>query len=197
MGCCIAVPEKQQTPSPSAPPDLRILAETVEPFTLSGKTFVALCTRVVDGDTLVLKFSPIDGHEHRLLMEERVRLAGVDCPETKLQDRTNLETLPDQLEEKRHGLACKKLVERLILNKLVLVEFGERSKFGYPLAHIFMGFDGQEYDPRMASQSLNQYLLDNTPSLPYDGKTKNKAFNYKKGNFEYAQCFTSAFINTP
>jgi len=179
------------------PPDIRILAETVEPFSLQGKSFVALCTRVVDGDTMIIKFAPIDGHEHDFLMEERVRLAGIDCPETKLQDTTNLETLPAQLEEKKHGLACKKLVERLALNKLVLVEFGDRSKFGYPLVNIFTGLNGEEYDPRRPFQNLNRYLLDNTPTVPYDGKTKNKAFNYHKGNEEYLKCFATAFTPTP
>jgi hypothetical protein len=203
--CCWTSGETNEIegPTPSSlplspPPDIRILAETVEPFSLKGKTFVAVCTRVIDGDTYVLKFAPIDGHEHEFLMEERVRLAGVDCPETKLQDSKNLDTLPEQLEEKKHGLACKKLVEHLIQNKLVRVEFGERSKFGYPLVHIWIGVNGKEFDPRAPCISLNEYLLQNTPSLPYNGKTKSKAFPFhKQYNPQYMQYLSTAFTTTP
>lgn len=162
--------------STSTPLNLHELVSTREAFHLENQVLLAVCTKVIDGDTLVLKFVPEPGSP--LLLEERVRLAGIDCPESYR---------PTTSEEKRHGLACKEMMKFLVENKVVLVSFGKRSKFGYPLVDLNTGLNGAEYDALQPSLHVNTYMLDNTPSLVYRGEKKSKAFVYARGNSHYKQ----------
>ena len=69
--------------------------------TLSGRV-----VRVVDGDTLVLLVS---GHD-----QERIRLAGIDCPERK----------------QAFGTKAKEALARLAAGKEVTVEWEKRDRYG-------------------------------------------------------------------
>jgi endonuclease YncB( thermonuclease family) len=69
--------------------------------TMSGRV-----VRVVDGDTLVLL---VAGHE-----QERIRLAGIDCPERK----------------QAFGTRAKQALTRRVAGKEVTIEWAKRDRYG-------------------------------------------------------------------
>ena len=100
---------------------LRILILTTLLLFLSvscsnAKTFT--CTRVVDGDTIILSNG------------ERVRLIGVDTPETKHPNK------PVQYFGKEASAFSKRMVE----GKEVTLEYGQqkRDKYGRLLAYVYL-----------------------------------------------------------
>ena len=100
---------------------LRILILTTLLLFLSvscsnAKTFT--CTRVVDGDTIILSNG------------ERVRLIGVDTPETKHPNK------PVQYFGKEASAFTKRMVE----GKEVTLEYGQqqRDKYGRLLAYVYL-----------------------------------------------------------
>lgn len=105
----------------------------------------ALCERVVDGDTIDctidLGFS--------IKFESRVRLLGINAPETRTRD----------LEEKEAGLEVAEWLRREIEGKDVILhtQYDKRGKFGRVLAEVWMN-----------DVNLNQHLLDTGMAEPYD-----------------------------
>ena len=89
--------------------------------------------RVIDGDTVDVD---IDLGFGIWLHKERVRLFGIDTPESRTRD----------LEEKKRGLAAKdRLVEMLESNdnKFILQSYGI-GKYGRCLAELFIPMNGEE-----------------------------------------------------
>lgn len=80
-----------------------------------------LCTRVVDGDTIVVK---IDGKQ------EKVRLIGVDTPETK-HPRKPVEY---------YGKEASEFTKSMVEGKQVRLEYDwqRRDKYGRLLAYVFL-----------------------------------------------------------
>ena len=113
--------------------------------------------KVVDGDTIDvvidLGFS--------LFKEERVRLAGIDAPESRTRN----------LEEKELGLEAKKyLEEHLGAAKEIIISTEkdkEEGKFGRMLGWITL-------DDNVAS--FNQIMIDRGYAWGYDGGSKKKDF---------------------
>ena len=101
--------------------------------------YKAKLIRVIDGDTidcyLDLGFN--------IILKERVRLKGIDTPETRTRD----------LDEKAKGLAAKKRVEDLFIgvDMFVIITEIRKGKYGRILGTIML----PEQDV-----SLNQMLLD-------------------------------------
>lgn len=135
----------------------------VEPFEIYNYHTEATCIRCVDGDTLEIVF-----HYYGVPLKYRIRVAGVDCPESRTRDA----------QEKKHGLACKKAVEHLLLNQKIYVEVQGRNEAKYlPLAKVWY-----------KGQALDEWLITNTPSIPYHGAKKIKNFEWHRGNDLYRQC---------
>lgn len=95
---------------------------------------LALCTRVIDGDTIVIEW---------MGNEERVRVLGIDAPETRRTRglRAQAELLgmdPEFL--LRYGDIATKAVENFVLNRKVRLVFPEneilRDNFGRLLCYV-------------------------------------------------------------
>ena len=118
------------------------------------KPFVYNCTldRVVDGDTvdvnLDLGFSVI-------LAKQRVRLAGIDTPESRTRDKA----------EKVLGLQAKELLKSLCEDGFVVESLG-KGKYGRIL--------GVLYDSE--GNSLNQKIIDAGLAVEYWGGKKTKVW---------------------
>ena len=108
--------------------------------------FQAKVKRVVDGDTLDCD---IDLGFH-LTLTERVRLMGIDTPETRTRDPI----------EKANGLKSKSFVEDFVAlsDGNVILKVHGFGKFGRPLADLFV--DGI---------NLNHKLVDLGYAVPYFG----------------------------
>ena len=117
--------------------------------------------KVVDGDTIDadidLGFS--------ISLEKRIRLAGVDTPESRTTD----------LKEKAMGLESKEWLKKKLEGAKDIVIKTElpdsTEKYGRIIGHLFI--NGQE-------TSLNNQMIAEGYALAYDGGTKDKNFDVLK-----------------
>ena len=81
--------------------------------------YQAIIKRVVDGDTVDID---IDLGFGMMLKDERVRIMGIDTPESRTRDLT----------EKKFGLASKERLKQLLGKKSILKckEYDSKGKFG-------------------------------------------------------------------
>jgi len=115
--------------------------------------FVKNVLKVIDGDTVDVEVDL--GFD--LTKKERVRLGGIDTPESRTRD----------LEEKKLGLQAKDYLKSLIMNADKLIVRTEKDgKFGRMIGYLYMNPD--------ATVSLNQMLIDEGFAWMYDGGTKKK-----------------------
>lgn len=120
----------------------------------------ATVIKVVDGDTVDVD---IDLGFGIVLSDERVRIAGIDTPESRTRDK----------EEKKFGLAAKARVKQLLGKTSVLKtqinKDGEdmKGKFGRILG------DFSVYDSATDSWSmLTKILVSEGHAVPYHGQNK-------------------------
>jgi micrococcal nuclease len=123
---------------------------------------------VIDGDTVDVD---IDLGFDIILKKQRVRLAGIDTPESRTSD----------LEEKKYGLKAKKfLVEYLAKNNpnndiiLKTTSYDAKGKFGRILGEIFNLYGAKpsiEGNPG-STQSANELLIENAHAVRYEGQSK-------------------------
>jgi micrococcal nuclease len=114
--------------------------------------------KVVDGDTID---ASIDlGFD--ISLEKRIRLAGVDTPESRTTD----------LKEKAMGLESKEWLKKKLEGAkdiIIKTELPDSTeKYGRIIGHLFI--NGQE-------TSLNNQMIDEGYALAYDGGTKDKNFS--------------------
>ena len=120
----------------------------------------ATVIKVVDGDTVDVD---IDLGFGIVLSDERVRIAGIDTPESRTRDK----------EEKKFGLAAKARVKQLLGKTCVLKtqinKNGEdmKGKFGRILGD-FSVYDGATDTWRM----LTEILVSEGHAVPYHGQNK-------------------------
>jgi micrococcal nuclease len=120
----------------------------------------ATIVKIVDGDTVDVD---IDLGFNVVLRDERVRIAGIDTPESRTRD----------LEEKKFGLAAKARVKQLLGKTCVLKtqinKSGEdmKGKFGRILG------DFNVYDSDTDSwKLLTSILISEGHAVPYHGQNK-------------------------
>ncbi|MDC0863180.1 thermonuclease family protein [bacterium] len=120
----------------------------------------ATIIKIVDGDTVDVD---IDLGFNVVLRDERVRIAGIDTPESRTRD----------LEEKKFGLAAKARVKQLLGKSCVLKtqinKSGEdmKGKFGRILG------DFNVYDSDTDSwKLLTSILISEGHAVPYHGQNK-------------------------
>jgi len=120
----------------------------------------ATIVKIIDGDTVDVD---IDLGFNVVLRDERVRIAGIDTPESRTRD----------LEEKKFGLAAKDRVKELLGKTCVLKtqinKSGEdmKGKFGRILG------DFNVYDSKTDSwKLLTQVLISEGHAVPYHGQNK-------------------------
>ena len=115
-------------------------------------------TKVVDGDTID---ADIDlGFD--ISLTKRIRLAGVDTPESRTSDAN----------EKKYGLQSKECLEHKVENAehiLIKTELPDSTeKYGRIIGHLFI--NDQE-------TSLNNQMIIEGYAWTYDGGTKKKNFD--------------------
>jgi micrococcal nuclease len=109
-------------------------------------------TRVVDGDTVDVDIDLGFGMTYK---KQRVRLYGIDTPESRTRD----------LVEKKYGKAAKKfLQEKIESAKVVTLYSHDKGKFGRILGELFI--DGS------SDLSLNQLMINNYHAVAYHGQSK-------------------------
>ena len=138
------------------------------------------CTirRVVDGDTVDVD---IDLGFGIWVRNERVRLYGIDTPESRTRD----------LKEKKCGIYAKQCVEAFMpvdSNQTLKTYKDKVGKFGRVLGEFVV------YDPEKDRQTtINEYMIRNKIGVAYSGKSKddikqehldNRKFLYESGKIK-------------
>jgi len=119
--------------------------------------YKAVIVRVVDGDTVDVD---IDLGFDVCLKKQRIRLYGVDTPESRTRD----------LEEKMYGNAAKKFVQSFLpigTNQVLRTKLDDRGKFGRILGE-FITFDAAQD----RQSTINQLLIDSYHGVKYHGQSK-------------------------
>jgi len=116
-------------------------------FTFEGIHCKAKCVKCYDGDTVHLCFK----YEGGKPLRHRCRLAGIDTPEMRSKDP----------QERAVALLAKTALEKMILDRIVTVDFGPNDMYGRPLVTI-----------RIGNRNVNQKLIDKGLATSYQGKTK-------------------------
>ncbi len=133
--------------TPTAPITLGLLCAAMLLVSVSRAAerrlpFEALVIRVVDGDTLVVKHAADD-------LEERIRLAQIDAPESK----------------QPHGPEARQALDDLVSGRVVRVEPITRDRYGRWVAEIHLG--SQHINSRLVADGhswvYRRYAVD--PSL--------------------------------
>jgi micrococcal nuclease len=130
--------------------------------------------RVVDGDTIDLNIDL----GFSLTKKERVRLAGIDTPESRTRD----------LEEKKLGLEAKEFLERRLSDGVdsgLRVKTEKDGKYGRMLGWIYCG-----------QMNINEEMVQRGYAWKYDGGSKEKDLdelrskrdiNWNKNALEYGK----------
>ena len=121
--------------------------------------------KVVDGDTID---AAIDlGFD--ISLTKRIRLAGVDTPESRTTDA----------KEKALGLEVKEWLKKKLEGQtdvIVKTELPDSTeKYGRILGHLFIG--DKEVSAVNKKKSVNQMMIDDGYAWEYDGGTKKKDFD--------------------
>lgn len=108
--------------------------------------------RVVDGDTVDVD---IDLGFGMIYKKQRVRLHGIDTPESRTRDK----------EEKKYGKAAKAHLELLLCDKVRMI-CHDKGKFGRILGELFMKEDEDSW------VSVNQQMITDHHAVAYHGQSK-------------------------
>lgn len=144
-----------QNKSQTIPTEIITLIETISP-TETVKNGLVLVTKVIDGDTLMVKIND---------KEESVRLIGIDTPET-VDPRKTVQCFGKEASEK-----MKELVE----NKMVKLETdstqNDRDKYNRLLRYIYLE-DGTLINKKLIEEGFG---FEYTYQIPYKFQTEFKA----------------------
>ena len=108
--------------------------------------------KIIDGDTVDVD---IDLGFGVWLHKERIRLYGIDTPESRTRD----------LEEKKYGLAAKAFLSGMLDDKngiTLKTHKDKEGKFGRILGELWYG----------GEHNINQLLVDNHHAVRYHGQSK-------------------------
>ena len=132
-------------------------------FNITNETFLAKIVDVYDGDTCkaIIKFRG----QYNVF---KIRMYGYDSPEIRKYGNNTLKP-----GEKEAGLAAKRFLSQLILNKIVYLETKGFEKYGRLLANIYL-INSQCICSDLKGTFINQYMIDNKHGYVYTGKTKKK-----------------------
>ena len=133
-------------------------------------TYKCEILRVIDGDTVDVD---IDLGFGVWLRKERVRIHGIDTPESRTRD----------LEEKKYGLAAKEFVKGYLKagsDQLLQTEKDKTGKFGRILGKFLV------YDAKTDSQiHLGNIMIREHHAVPYSGQSKEEIKNLHFTNRRY------------
>ena len=115
--------------------------------------------RVVDGDTVDVD---IDLGFDLWLKKQRIRLYGVDTPESRTRD----------LEEKKYGLAAKDFVEKHLpvgSKQTLRTKLDDRGKFGRILGEFVLS---SQWEGKEIPTTINEQLIKQHHAVKYFGQSK-------------------------
>ena len=115
--------------------------------------------RVVDGDTVDID---IDLGFDVWLRKQRIRLYGVDTPESRTRD----------LEEKKYGLAAKAFVEKhlpVCSTQTLRTKLDDRGKFGRILGEFVLI---TQWEGKDIPTTINEQLVKERHAVKYFGQSK-------------------------
>tara|TARA_B110000977_G_scaffold154786_1_gene196798 strand:+ start:848 stop:1336 length:489 start_codon:yes stop_codon:yes gene_type:complete len=124
--------------------------------------FHVTVTKVVDGDTIDVD---IDLGFSTVLKKQRVRLMGIDTPESRTRD----------LVEKIFGKSAKANLKKLLSEGDVTLVSHDKGKFGRILGELFVTKHDNEGHPRFETEtrvSVNQQMIDQHHAVLYTGENK-------------------------
>lgn len=123
--------------------------------------YKAIIKRIVDGDTVDID---IDLGFGVMLKDERVRMMGIDTPESRTRDKV----------EKLFGLAAKAKLKEILGKQAVLVckEYDSKGKFGRILG------DFTTKDGKMATE----VLIEHGHAVAYHGGSKDEVWQTHMDN---------------
>lgn len=117
-------------------------------------------TRVVDGDTVDVD---IDLGFGMVYKKQRVRLMGIDTPESRTRD----------LVEKLFGKASKYHLQHLLEDQAVTLISHDKGKFGRILGELFVTSELAEGHPVFEHRvSVNQQMINDCHAVAYTGANK-------------------------
>ena len=111
--------------------------------------------KIIDGDTVDVD---IDLGFGVWLKKERIRLFGIDTPESRTRD----------LEEKKYGLAAKEFITSMLDDEggiILKTQKDAEGKFGRILGELWRSTN-------FADKSINQYMIDKHHAVAYLGQSK-------------------------
>lgn len=114
-------------------------------------------TKIVDGDTVDVLIDLGFG----LTKKERVRVAGIDAPESRTRD----------LYEKKLGLEAKQFLKNKLENNDVIIKTEKEGKYGRILGWLYI---------ENISCSINELMIIKGYAWPYDGGSKEKDYDLLK-----------------
>ena len=126
--------------------------------------------KVIDGDTVDVD---IDLGFGVWLKKQRIRLYGVDTPESRTRD----------LEEKKYGLAAKEYVKKFLDDKWLILKtetYDAEGKFGRILGSLYR-------TTNYSDMSVNEYLIEKYHAVPYYGQSKEEIKEQHLKNRELVQ----------
>ena len=126
--------------------------------------------KIIDGDTVDVD---IDLGFGVWLHKERIRMYGIDTPESRTRD----------LEEKKYGLAAKDFLTGMLDDKggIVLKTHKDgKGKFGRILGELWRTTD-------FANQSINEYMIEKHHAVRYMGQSKDDIAEGHLENRKYLQ----------
>jgi len=118
-------------------------------------TYRCKVIKIIDGDTVDVD---IDLGFGVWMHKERVRLYGIDTPESRTRD----------LEEKKYGLAAKQFLTNMLDDDggiLLKTHKDKTGKFGRILGELWRTTD-------YADQSINSYMIEKHHAVGYFGQSK-------------------------
>ena len=118
-------------------------------------TYKCKVIKIIDGDTIDVD---IQLGFNVILNKQRVRLNGIDTPESRTRD----------LEEKARGLLSKSFLKDLTpIGSTITLQSLKRGKFGRILGVIWKEGDDWTFD-----DTINQLMINNHHAVPYKGQSK-------------------------
>jgi micrococcal nuclease len=171
-------PTSIPTPTPTPAPTL-----TSTPFTFEfGKKYEAKVIRVIDGDTIDVL---INGKTYR------IRLLGVDCPETTAEKNKPYEydSITDLNYLAKWGLKAKEFTEKVLDHGTVYVEFdklaGLKGYYGRYLAYVYLE-NGTDFNALLIKNGLARVYVEGTFEKESEYlKLENYAKTHKIGLWAY------------
>ena len=121
--------------------------------TFKQAEFHVTITKVVDGDTVDVD---IDLGFSTVLKKQRVRLMGIDTPESRTRD----------LVEKLFGKAAKAHLKKLLSEGDITLVSHDKGKFGRILGELFVHLEDETV------VNANQQMIDDHHAVEYTGENK-------------------------